>query len=181
MLTAYETQNRLPLPALMVLGPFMPGERQVEFQERAARLDNVEVIVFHNRMEELMARARAVVCMGGYNTFCEILTFDKPALIVPRMVPRREQLLRTVRAADLGLVRMLIDPMEEAGRPRDPAMMAHELRGLMSHPVPSTMMEESLLSGFEVVEERVRLMLGDALRTAMNTVTPMRSAAGAGD
>ena len=32
--------------------------------------------------------------MGGYNTYCEILSFDKPALIVPRMRPRLEQLIR---------------------------------------------------------------------------------------
>ncbi len=32
--------------------------------------------------------------MGGYNTYCEILSFDKPALIVPRLQPREEQLIR---------------------------------------------------------------------------------------
>ena len=46
-----------------------------------------------------MARAAGVVAMGGYNTFCEILSFDKPALIVPRTVPRLEQFIRASRAA----------------------------------------------------------------------------------
>ncbi len=41
--------------------------------------------------------------MGGYNTFCEILSFDKPALIVPRIVPRQEQFIRATRAEELGL------------------------------------------------------------------------------
>ena len=27
--------------------------------------------------------------MGGYNTYCEILSFDKPALIVPRVAAAR--------------------------------------------------------------------------------------------
>ena len=45
-------------------------------------------------MEELIAGAKAVVAMGGYNTYCEILSFDKPALIVPRVAPREEQLIR---------------------------------------------------------------------------------------
>ena len=38
-----------------------------------------------------MARAIGVVAMGGYNTFCEILSFDKRAIIVPRTAPRMEQ------------------------------------------------------------------------------------------
>ena len=54
----------------------------------------LEVIEFDNRMEELIAGAKAVVAMGGYNTYCEILSFDKPALIVPRVKPREEQLIR---------------------------------------------------------------------------------------
>ena len=47
--------------------------------------------------------------MGGYNTFCEILSLDKRALIVPRTEPRLEQFIRASRAAELGLVRMLPD------------------------------------------------------------------------
>ena len=61
-----------------------------------------------------MARAAGVVAMGGYNTFCEILSFDKRALIVPRTAPRLEQFIRTQRAAELGLLTML----SERGRPR---------------------------------------------------------------
>ena len=72
-----------------------------------------------------MARAAGVVAMGGYNTFCEILSFDKPALIVPRTAPRLEQFIRAARAAELGLVAML---PEERGR--DPQVMAAALRRL---------------------------------------------------
>ena len=170
VLSTYESRRSLPLPALIVLGPFMPSERQVEFQERGAMLDNVEVIVFHNRMEQLTARARAVLCMGGYNTFCEVLTYDKPAVIVPRMVPRREQLLRAQRAAQLGLVRVLIDPMEATGEPRDPGIMAAELDALMDQPAPSAVMDRSLLSGFEVVSQRVRPWLGKIERPPVPSV-----------
>jgi predicted glycosyltransferase len=45
--------------------------------------------------------------MGGYNTVCEILSFEKPALIVPRVKPRREQLIRAERLQALGLVDVL--------------------------------------------------------------------------
>ena len=63
--------------------------------------------------------------MGGYNTFCEILSLDKRALIVPRTPPRLEQHIRAVEAERLGLVRMLTRP---DGGARDPRAMAQALR-----------------------------------------------------
>ena len=62
-----------------------------------------------------MDKAAAIVAMGGYNTFCEILSLDKRALIVPRTRPRLEQYIRAVEAERLGLVRML---SEDARQPR---------------------------------------------------------------
>jgi predicted glycosyltransferase len=93
-----------------------------------------------------MARAAGVVAMGGYNTFCEILSFDKPALIVPRTEPRREQLIRAQRAAELGLVAML--PEEEG---RDPQIMAAALRRLVRQPPPSDVVIPGLLDGMGMV------------------------------
>jgi predicted glycosyltransferase len=90
VLAAYEQDRRQLPPALIVFGPFMLPELQTAFAARAARLKNVHTITFEARLEHLMARARGIVAMGGYNTFCEILSFDKPALIVPRTTPRLE-------------------------------------------------------------------------------------------
>ena len=42
----------------------------------------------------MLAAADLVVSMGGYNTVCEILSQGTPALIIPREVPRKEQLIR---------------------------------------------------------------------------------------
>lgn len=54
--------------------------------------------------------AAAVISMGGYNTVCEILAADTPALIVPREVPRLEQ---TIRARALAGAH-LIDTLSQA-------------------------------------------------------------------
>ena len=54
-----------------------------------------------------MERAAAVACLGGYNTFCEVLSLNKRSLIVPRITPRAEQLLRAEAAQKLGLVQVL--------------------------------------------------------------------------
>jgi predicted glycosyltransferase len=47
------------------------------------------------------------VAMGGYNTVTEVLSYKKHALIVPRVEPRLEQLVRAERLRDLGLLDVL--------------------------------------------------------------------------
>ncbi len=132
VMNAYLHDPTLDQKALIVLGPYMPGEQRAEFLRKGQEIRQVQVIEFDTRMEELIAASRGVVAMGGYNTYCEILSFDKPALIVPRTVPREEQLLRATRAAELGMVDMLLP--EEA---HDPARMAAALRALPHRNPPS--------------------------------------------
>jgi len=144
VLAAYEQERFLPWPALVVFGPFMQPSVQADFVKRIDRLDRVRALTFDANFEWLMARAAAVAAMGGYNTFCEILSFDKRALLVPRTRPRLEQFIRTARAEELGLVRMLVD--EGEGR-RDPARMADALRRLPEQRLPSEVVVPGLLDG----------------------------------
>jgi len=87
-----------------------------------------------------------VVAMGGYNTFCEILSFDKPALILPRTVPRLEQFIRAQRASELGLVTTLSED-----NARDPVKMAAALMQLTQQAPPSSVVIPGLLDGMESV------------------------------
>ena len=98
-----------------------------------------------------MEKSMAIVAMGGYNTFCEILTLDKPALIVPRSQPRQEQLIRAERAVELGLVSML-NPAGE----RPAQQMAAALHALPNQPKPSLANIPGLLAGHENIAEMVR-------------------------
>ena len=157
VLGAYETDPALPHPALIVFGPFMRRRRREQFRMRIARLGRVEAITFDARLEHLMASAAGVVAMGGYNTFCEILTFDKPAVIVPRRRPRLEQYIRASRAEQLGLVRMLDD---EHGRDR--GAMADAVRGLASQPRPSEVVVPGLLEGLDNIHRLVERWLDPA-------------------
>jgi predicted glycosyltransferase len=107
-LSAYERfDGRLPWPALVVYGPFLPARERVAFERRAARLPRVTTLTFHEHLENLIEQAAGVVSLGGYNTFCEILSLNKRSLIVPRVRPRTEQLLRSEAAQRMGLVQML--------------------------------------------------------------------------
>ena len=151
VLRAYETDTSVPYPALLVFGPFMHKDKQAEFARRTAKLDMVEAITFEANIEPLIQGAAGIVAMGGYNTFCEILTFDKPALIVPRTVPRMEQYIRADRAQELGLVRMLVD--DDVRSARD---MATALRHLPQQNRPSDIVVPGLLDGLPNVNRLAR-------------------------
>lgn len=150
VLRAYEADTRLPYPALLVFGPFMAPRRRDRFRKRVSRLARVKAITFDSRVEQLMAGAAGVVAMGGYNTFCEILSFDKPALIVPRTRPRMEQYIRASRAQDLGLVRMLSGDQNRSAR-----RMADALRALPQQNRPSAVLVPELLDGLENINAMV--------------------------
>ena len=169
VLRAYEDDRAMPLPALLVLGPFMHIDRQAEFLARAAGLDNVEAITFDAQIENLLARAAGVVAMGGYNTFCEILSFDKRALIVPRMAPRLEQYIRAARAEELGLVRMLV----EDGR-HDPQTMATALRHLPQQSTPSQVVVPGLLDGEANINRLADKWLARGRRSALRVAGKQR-------
>ena len=154
VLRAYEYDPLLPYPALLVLGPFMQPELQAQFIARAEKLKRVEAITFHSNMETLVAGAVGVVAMGGYNTFCEALSFDKRTLIVPRTRPRLEQYIRAVEGERLGLVSMLSDYKEA----RSPERMAAALRSLSSQPRPSEVTIPGLLDGLDRVQERLKIL-----------------------
>jgi len=166
VLRAYEHDPLLPYAALLVLGPFMQPERQAEFMDRAALLKRVDAITFHSHLETLVARAAGVVAMGGYNTFCEVLSMDKRALIVPRTAPRQEQFIRISRAASLGLVSMLADD----GR-YDPAVMAAALRRLPRQNRPSEVVVPGLMEGLPNVSRLITPWVEKAQDEAPQTIS----------
>ena len=146
VLRAYEHDPSIPYPAVIVLGPFMNASHQGAFKQRAKRLKRVKAITFDAHVESLMASASGIVAMGGYNIFCEILSFDKPSVLVPRTEPRLEQYMRASRAAELGLVTML----EDDGL-RSPAVMAEALRNLPAQQRPSAVHIPGLLDGLSTI------------------------------
>ena len=142
VIAAYNADPTLTQKAVIVLGPYMSAEQRSHFKEACEGHPYLEILEFDNRMEDRIAGAKAVVAMGGYNTYCEILSFDKPALIVPRTQPREEQLIRATRAAELGLVSML-SADESADSPR----FAEAIKALLKRDPPSVSAPGMLLEG----------------------------------
>src|SRR3712207_2676627 len=126
--------------SLVVTGPLMDdgAKREIEHLARGLR---VRVMEFRPDMDRLVKWAGAVVSMGGYNTTVELLAARKSALIVPRIEPRVEQLIRAKRLADLGLVEMI--------HPNDltPGLMRSKVEGLLRRDPDSTPRVEVDISG----------------------------------
>ena len=92
---------------VLVLGPWMPDSAAAEVRRLAAGNPALHIVPYMAEPTPLIAQADRVVAMGGYNSIGEALSFAKHALIVPRVRPRREQLLRAVRLRELGLIHLL--------------------------------------------------------------------------
>ena len=96
--------------------------------------------------------------MAGYNTFCEILSYDKRALVIPRLEPRKEQLIRAARAQDFGLLKVLVP---EGGL--ETGIMVEALRNLPNQKKPSKALPSGMLDGLDCVSTMVQRILGDEI------------------
>lgn len=90
--------------AVLITGPFMPDDKRSFLRDRCSINTRLRVLDFLPEPTVLLGQADRVIAMGGYNTICEILAFNKRALIVPRVSPRREQWIRARRLHRLGLI-----------------------------------------------------------------------------
>ncbi|GAA0035511.1 glycosyltransferase family protein [Brevibacterium metallidurans] len=74
---------------IVVVGPQMQSA-EVDRLTRSAP-ERAHIVRHCPDMPGLIARAAAVVCMGGYNTMAEVMATATPALVVPRVGHREEQ------------------------------------------------------------------------------------------
>jgi len=136
---------------LIVGGPLMPQKDWEALAGSMHSLPNVRTVRFVDDLPAHIGAADLIISMGGYNSVCEILSSGRPALIVPRVEPRREQLIRAQVLVRRGLLRTL-HPAE-----LDVEALLREVEALLSSappPIPSGM-----LNGLSRLEgELVRLM-----------------------
>lgn len=92
---------------VMLTGPFMPAETRARLHRLAKERPSLRVIDFLPESVTLVERADRVISMGGYNSVGEILSFEKRALVVPRVKPRLEQMVRAQRLKELGVLDVL--------------------------------------------------------------------------
>jgi predicted glycosyltransferase len=86
----------------------MAAEHRSELQALAAQHEHVTNVDFTNDMLSYLQAADVVVSMAGYNTVTELLSLNKPALLVPRTTPSLEQWMRATRLERLGLFAVIL-------------------------------------------------------------------------
>lgn len=82
-----------PFKSILLTGPFLSQAEKDEVNTRAAAL-GIDIHEFFSEMETLLSASDLVVCMGGYNTVCEVLSLRRVSLVIPRETPRKEQYIR---------------------------------------------------------------------------------------
>jgi predicted glycosyltransferase len=119
----------LETPVVVVAGPLMNPSEVRELRRRA---EGLAVHLFEARpdMDAVVAGARGVVAMAGYNTVAEITRAGHPAVLVPRVGPSTEQLIRARALADGGAFAM-VHPDELT-----PERMADEVAAMLRRPRP---------------------------------------------
>lgn len=88
---------------ILLTGPFAPPALLRKARRLAESRPGLESADFISNTRALFSRSDFVVSMGGYNTMCELAALRKRPLVVPRVLPRREQLLRARAFGRLGL------------------------------------------------------------------------------
>ena len=149
VISTYAQPQTLPYHAMIVLGPFMHADDRQNFHKQVEGMQNITLLDFYPRMESLIVGASGMITMGGYNTFCEILSFDKAALLFPRVRPRTEQLIRCKRADELGMLTML-DPDSITV-----AQLTQYIENFDTLPKPSSQFLPGMLEGMNTITQRM--------------------------
>jgi predicted glycosyltransferase len=152
-----EAERPGDMHGLILTGPFMPASVAGKLHRIAAERPRLHVMGFVDEPLSLLVRADRVVAMGGYNSVCEILSLGKPALVVPRVRPRREQAIRAERLRDLHLVDVLSADALSASRVAE--WLASDLPSRVDRSVVD-------LNGLVRVVDRLEQLLANTRRPA---------------
>ena len=87
----------------LIFGPEMSEAIRQELEIEASQWPSIKTLTFSDDVMSYLDAADVAVSMGGYGTICELLSLQKPALVIPRVRPVEEQWIRAQRMAELGL------------------------------------------------------------------------------
>jgi predicted glycosyltransferase len=138
---------------LLVTGPLL----DTATHERLARTGEAAGVTVRRMLPELRAHvalADCIVSMAGYNTCCDLLTFMRPSVLVPRRGPSREQSIRAERLAEWGAASVL--PADHADAEHLAEAIANALDGPLPSPAPAS------LAGLDTAVQTFTLAVAEA-------------------
>jgi len=156
MIEAYlEGLSNLPrnvaLKSTIVFGPQMSSDKRSALVDQFGYFTDVQFREFEPDLTALYAEVDLVVSMAGYNTVCELLSFGRNAILVPRAQPVKEQLIRARLLAAAGLFEM-VEPDELSPETLMTRVIA-SLKNASDRPVRVDM------QGLPRIRERIRELL----------------------
>jgi len=151
----------IPLRTTVIFGPHVDAASRHAILHRFGALPDVEFLDFEPDLAAHYAAADVVVAMAGYNTVCELLSFRRPAVLVPRATPIGEQLLRARLFAARGYFDY-IEPHELA-----PSLLMARVLDAVKRPAAVAAID---LDGLPRIRERVRCLLAGAPACAVEQV-----------
>ena len=157
----------------IITGPLMDANVKQDLRKWAKRIQpigSVKVKRFHRNIPDLLRQVDAVVSMAGYNSCAEILQSGVPAVLLPRSFPRKEQLIRATRMAELGWLTVV--PEAEP----DPQVLFKAIEAALSSPRRTN--PEADLNGLRNLSQVILEQLQTAgLVKNMPQLTPLQSSA----
>lgn len=144
--------------SVVVTGPYLPAADGRRLHEIAATRADLVVVDFVPDLSGWVVGASAVVAMAGANTVTELLDTDVPTLLVPRVRPRREQMVRAAALADRAAVEVA-DP-DRLG----PDTIARWLAGAVGRRVDRRGLD---IDGLAEARSRVGALLGEIAATRL--------------
>lgn len=148
--------RNIAIETTVIFGPQMPEAKRDELLERFGYLADVTFLDFEPDLTKRYAEADVVVSMAGYNTVCELLSFARRAILVPRAEPVMEQLIRARLLAGQGLFDM-VEPQDLSPE----VLMGKVLASFKPTAVTATPLD---LDGLPRIRERVRALLNGESR-----------------
>jgi predicted glycosyltransferase len=143
--------RRVALRSIILFGPQMPDARRALILQRFGHLSDVTFRDFEPDLTHRYAEADVVVSMAGYNTVCELLSFDRRAVLVPRENPVREQLIRARLLNQLGFFD-LVEPGDLT-----PTLLVNKVLAVLEQ--RPGVQQTIDLGGLPYIRERVRRLL----------------------
>jgi predicted glycosyltransferase len=151
--------RNVALRTTIIFGPQMPQPRRLELLRRFDYMADVNFLEFEADIANRYAESDVVISQAGYNTVCELLSFSRKAILVPRSEPVREQLIRSRLLAARGFFEF-IEPQDLTPE----TLISKVLEALNSPSQAKAAMLD--LDGLPVIRERVRALLNCRRRAA---------------
>jgi predicted glycosyltransferase len=143
--------RNVAIETTVIFGPQMPESCRTSLLERFEYMADVTFLDFEPDLTKRYAEADVVVSMAGYNTVCELLSFARRAILVPRAEPVMEQLIRARLLAAQGLFD-IIEPQDLTPE----TLMGRVLASFKPTAVDPTPLD---LDGLPRIRERVAALL----------------------